>query len=194
MQNHHDGIIERKIFDAAHAELARRNAIKAPTQKAAPTGSGKYSSKYALTERLICGECGTPYRRCTWNQKGQRRIVWCCINRLGYGKKYCHSSPTLDEDALQAAILCAINANIGDKGAIIQQLSGAVERKMLLFPGSSVTISDIEQQLADLGNEFRRLTQLAGDTNGVNTYGEQFRAITVETSTLKEQKKPYRQN
>lgn len=29
------------------------------------------------------------YRRCTWTSHGQCRIVWRCINRLDYGKKYC---------------------------------------------------------------------------------------------------------
>ena len=29
-------------------------------QKGTTTEQGKYSNKYALTELLICGECGTP--------------------------------------------------------------------------------------------------------------------------------------
>ena len=65
--------------------------------------------KYALTERLVCGECGSPYKRCTWTQRGQKRIVWRCVSRLEYGRKYCHNSPTIDEPELHNAILNAIN-------------------------------------------------------------------------------------
>ena len=72
------------------------------------TELGKYSCKYALTELLICGECGTPYRRCTWTAGGNKRIVWRCINRLDFGKKYCHHSPTLDEEKLHRAIMESI--------------------------------------------------------------------------------------
>lgn len=38
VQNHHEGIVDRKTYDAAQAELARRNAGKSPSKKTAPTG------------------------------------------------------------------------------------------------------------------------------------------------------------
>ena len=40
-------------------------------QTGTTTEQGKYCGKYALTELLICGECGTPYRRCTWTVGGK---------------------------------------------------------------------------------------------------------------------------
>ena len=64
IENHHDGIVSRDTYNAVQAELARRNAKRAPGTKSAPTGRSCYSVKYALTERLVCGECGTLYRRC----------------------------------------------------------------------------------------------------------------------------------
>ena len=73
------------------------------------TEQGKYSAKYALSELLICGECGTPYKRCTWARNGKKRIVWRCISRLEFGTKYCHNSPTVDEDRLHRAIVAALN-------------------------------------------------------------------------------------
>lgn len=34
------------------------------------------AGKYALSELLICGECHTPYRRCTWTTTdGKKKIV-----------------------------------------------------------------------------------------------------------------------
>ena len=106
VQNHHEGIISRETFDAAQAELARRSAGKSPSKKNAPTGRGRYSSKYALSDRLYCGECGTRYQRCTWRNRGRsKRIVRRCVSRVDYGNKYCHDSPTLDEGYCQG--LCA---------------------------------------------------------------------------------------
>lgn len=66
LENHHEGIVDRQTFNAVQAELARRKAAKSPSRKNAPTGRTSYTSKYALSERLVCGECGTLYRRCTW--------------------------------------------------------------------------------------------------------------------------------
>ena len=104
----HDGIVDRKTFDAVQAEMDRRNAGKSPSKKNAPTGMTSYASKYALSERLVCGECGTLYRRCTWAKRGKKRVVWRCVSRLDYGTKYCRSSPTLDEEPLQHSILAVI--------------------------------------------------------------------------------------
>ena len=46
---------------------------------------GKYSAQYALSELLVCGECGTPYKRCTWARNGKKRIVWRCVSRVSSG-------------------------------------------------------------------------------------------------------------
>ena len=68
-------------------ELARRAGKRKVKQVGTKTEQGKYCGKYALTELLICGECGTPYRRCTWTVGGQKKIVWRCISRLDHGKR-----------------------------------------------------------------------------------------------------------
>lgn len=70
VQDNHEGIISRDKFNQAKAEFARRNAGRTPSQKLAPTGRSCYSAKYALTERLVCGKCGTLYRRCVWVKRG----------------------------------------------------------------------------------------------------------------------------
>ena len=49
VQNYHEGIVERKTFDAVQAEMARRSAGKSPSKKNAPTGMTSYASKYALS-------------------------------------------------------------------------------------------------------------------------------------------------
>lgn len=54
-------------------------------RKNAENGAESYASKYALSERLVCGECGTLYRRCTWTRNGEKRVVWRCVSRLDYG-------------------------------------------------------------------------------------------------------------
>ena len=111
VEDHHEPIISKTVFQWVQTERKRR-AGKRKVQQKAKTEQGKYSGKYALTERLVCGECGTAYRRCTWNIRGKRKIVWRCISRLEYGKKYCHNSPTIEESRIHDAILRTINGFI----------------------------------------------------------------------------------
>ena len=106
--DHHDPIIDRDTYNRVQQELARRNSKRKVSDKTT-TEQGRYSSKYALTELLICGKCGTPYRRATWIVKGKKQIVWRCISRLEHGKKYCPDLPTLKEESLHKAIIHAIN-------------------------------------------------------------------------------------
>ena len=108
VENNHPAIIDSLTFSRVQEEIARRNSKKKVKQKGSKTEQGRYSSKYALTELLVCGECKTPYRRCTWTISGQKKIVWRCISRLDFGKKYCHNSPSIEESVLHRAIMRAI--------------------------------------------------------------------------------------
>ena len=86
MPDHHEGIVSREQYNAVKAEMARRSALRSPS-KTAVTGRSCYTSKYALSDRLVCGECGTLYRRCTWTSLGRKYPVWRCMSRLNYGTK-----------------------------------------------------------------------------------------------------------
>ncbi len=109
VEKNHEGIVSKWVFLRVRAEMARRTSKRKVMQRHGRTEQGKYFGKYALTELLVCGECGTPYKRCTWARNGRKRIVWRCVSRLEFGTKYCHNSPTLDEDRLHRAILGALN-------------------------------------------------------------------------------------
>ena len=106
--DHHAPIIDRYTYNRVQQELAIRSSKRKISSKTT-TEQGKYSSKYALSELLICGHCGTPYRRTTWSARGKKQIVWRCISRLEHGKKYCPDSPTIKEEQLHKAIIHAIN-------------------------------------------------------------------------------------
>ena len=189
VQNHHEGIISRETFDAAQAELARRSAGKSPSKKNAPTGRSRYSSKYALSDRLYCGECGTRYQRCTWrNRVGSKRIVWRCVSRVDYGNKYCHDSPTLDEEPLHRAILAAINSAVKDKDSIIYNLKSAMEKELAPVAGQQLSLSEIDSQLERLNTEFSKVLAEASESGDQAVYSDKFREIMQKQTALKAQR------
>ena len=160
IENHHEGIVSREKYDAVQAEMARWNAAKSPSKRAS-TGLSAYTSRYALSDRLVCGEGGTLYRRCTWTRPDGKRVVWRCVSRLDYGKKYCHSSPTLDEAPLQQAIIAALNTVLPDLDGRIRQITEALEAEVIPFPGSGMSLGDIDRRLAELEVRFQRLLENA---------------------------------
>ena len=189
VQNHHEGIISRETFDAAQAELSRRNAGRSPSKKNAPTGRSRYSSKYALSDRLYCGECGTRYQRCTWrNRDGSKRIVWRCVSRVDYGSKYCHDSPTLDEEPLHKAILAAINSTVKGKDSIIYNLKSAMEKELAPVAGQQLSLSEIDNQLEQLNAEFSKVLAEASESGNQSAYSDRFREIMQKQTDLKVQR------
>lgn len=188
VQNHHDGVVDRKTFDAVQAEMARRSAGKSPSQKNAPTGMTSYASKYALSERLVCGECGTLYRRCTWSKGGKKRVVWRCVSRLDYGTKYCHNSPTLDEEPLQRSILAAINSVMSQKSALIRQITSAMEVELAPVPGESMSLAEIEQRLNELNDWTRELVAEAARTKNAEAHTAQLQEILNEAAELRKKR------
>lgn len=189
VQNHHEGIISRETFDAAQAELSRRNAGRSPSKKNAPTGRSRYSSKYALSDRLYCGECGTRYQRCTWrNRDGSKRIVWRCVSRVDYGSKYCHDSPTLDEEPLHRAVLAAINSAVNDKDNIVYNLKAAMEKELAPVAGQQLSLSEIDNRLERLNTEFSKVLVEASESGDQAAYSDRFRDIMQHQTELKAQR------
>ena len=189
IQDHHPAIISRDTYNAVQAEFARRTSGKAPSTKLAPTGQACYSAKYALTGIVICGECGNQYRRCVWNKRGQKRPVWRCSNRIDYGSKYCHKSPTIYEVPLKAAILDAINSVMSDKGVLIRQIEDAMRMELIPFPGGMMSAGDIERKIKELEAEFQDLFEEAQkEPGGYMKYTEEFQRITNDIAELKNKK------
>ena len=156
VENNHPAIVDAATFAKVQEEIARRSGKKKIKQVGTKTELGKYCGKYALTERLICGECKTPYRRCTWTVKGKKKIVWRCINRLDYGKKYCHNSPTIEENVLHEAIMAAIQQTAQQNMDALQTLKTHIGVALGAAEKEENTV-EIEFRIAQIDAEFKSM-------------------------------------
>ena len=184
--DNHPAIIPREDFLNAQLELARRNSKKKVSQKKTKSVLGKYCSKYALSERLVCGECGSMYRRTTWAKKGKKKVVWRCISRLEFGTKYCQHSPTLSEEALHQAILQCVQTVAGDKDDIMQNLRD-VQENIILFSGSQVTPQSLEKQINKLEQEMSALVKIVAQGGDSDFYAAKLRQLSEQKMDLTSQ-------
>ena len=184
VQNNHPAIINRELFYEVQEEIKRRNAARSPSTKAS-TGRSCYSSKYALSERLVCGECGTLYRRCTWTIRGNKKIVWRCVSRLDHGTKYCKQSPTMEETALQRAIMDAVNSAMDSKEDIVKGITDAVILMLKPKENTVLTLGEVKRRISELTAEFDRLFNMDGSEE---EYEKRFSEITQELAELKKQR------
>jgi len=191
VQNHHEAIINRTLFEKVQAEIARRAGKRKVSDKTSKTGQSKYSGRYALTELLICGNCGTPYKRVTWSKRGKKKIVWRCISRLDYGTKYCKSSPTVDEERLQAAVLKAINTMMSNRERLIGILKTNLEITLSEKSSGATNPYAIENRIRELQDSMMELVAVAAKAGNAESYEDQFKEISEEIKSLQKTLEQY---
>ncbi len=185
VENSHPAIVERRIFDRVQEEIARRAGKKKVKQTGTKTELGRYSGKYALTELLYCGECGTPYRRCTWSRDGKKKIVWRCVSRLDYGKKYCKNSPSVEESRLHNAIAAAITKKANSEEINIGGIMNHIES----FGSQRDTDGIIQRQrrIAEIEKVIDDLARLNSDEAQNGELDYKFSELYAELYSMKDE-------
>ena len=178
----HEAIIDRDTYNLVQQEIAKRSSKRKKSDKAI-TEQGKYSSKYALTEIMICAECGAAYRRQVWNIHGRKCPVWRCISRIDNGKRYCKKSPSIHEDKLHKAILTAINEYYECKDSIKELLKSNVEQALLDI--NTKETKEIQQRLREI-DEARNdyISLIASGAMDEESFDEQFQKLYDEEREL----------
>ena len=187
VENNHPAIISRETFDQVQKEMTRRSSKRKVLQKSGKTELGKYSGKYALTELLVCGECGSPYKRVTWARNGKKRIVWRCVSRLEFGTKYCHNSPTLDESRLHNAILAAMNEYAAIRQEVCPDVLAMVEEAKRAMSQAGAMLLELKKRMDEVSQEqsdvLDRLLANMADAE----LNARMKALTDEKEALKAQ-------
>ena len=190
IENNHPAIIDAGTFARVQEEIARRSGKPKVKQKGTKTELSRYSSKYALSELLICGECRTPYRRCTWTAKGKRKIVWRCINRLDYGKKYCHHSPSIEETLLQDAVMRAIMQTAKQNIEVLKTLKIHIGMGLTDEVTEDKTL-DIQIRIAEINAEFQKMLKAVSANNADGIDEERITELMNEKQRLTVQLEQY---
>ena len=187
VENNHPAIIPRETFDQVQKEMTRRSSKRKVLQKSGKTELGKYSGKYALTELLVCGECGSPYKRVTWARNGKKRIVWRCVSRLEFGTKYCHNSQTLDESRLHNAILAAMNEYTAIRQEVCPDVLAMVEEAKRAMSQAGAMLLELKKRMDEVSQEqsdvLDRLLANMADAE----LNARMKALTDEKEALKAQ-------
>lgn len=100
VENNHEPILSREIFQRAQGELQRRANVREENGSA-----GQHSCKYALSGRLVCSHCGAAYRRMK-ARDDRHSTFWRCKQHLQQADS-CSGRPVPEAEA-QAAVMLAL--------------------------------------------------------------------------------------
>ena len=187
VENNHPAIISREMFDQVRNEMTRRSSKRKVLQKSGKTELGKYSGKYALTELLVCGECGSPYKRVTWARNGKKRIVWGCVSRLEFGTQYCHNSPTLDESKLHSAILASMNEFAAIRQEVCPDVLAMAEEAKQALSQAGAKLLELKKHMETVSREQSDLLDRLLENMGDAKLNAKMKALTDEKESLKAQ-------
>ena len=163
--------------------MVRRNAI-AQTSKKTISAQGRYS-RYALTDVMKCGVCGSKYKRVSWNIRGKKRIVWRCTNRLENGKTDCKDSITVDEEALHSAIVRAINRFNAEDAPTYKMLLKVSLTEALGLNGGNEEIDLLTRRIEALNKRMMELVnQAVSEGKSVESNEGEFKEISDEINQL----------
>ena len=128
VQDNHEAIISRDVFDLVQQEIRDRKKHVEMTN-----GSSIFSG------RIRCGVCGGIFGSKVWHSNDRyRKVIWQCNDKYASKGKTC-TSPHFSEDELKDLFIRALNKLITGRDEIIR---GFEEVKDVIF--------DISPQEADL--------------------------------------------
>ena len=184
VRNNHPAIIPRDIFQAVQLEMARRGSKTKINPNKGISGRSKYSGKFALTERLICGECGCMYRRVLYtNRDGSKARVWRCTNRLENGKRFCKNSPTLKEQELHTALMKCIAALLDNKESVKEEVM-QTEENILRYEGAAQDSRQLLDLIQEIDHQTSNLLLLVAHSEDASIYEGKFKALKEEKQAL----------
>lgn len=152
IENHHEPIISRELFDKAQRELARRSPDN--EQKA------KYSNRYCFSGKIKCGNCGSSYVSRTKKLKdGSTYKAWRCFEATKNGNKHIDNAGneagcnnhSINENNLKLIMQQVVKNLMINKEEIIESLCSAVKK--------AISTNADDNRLIQLQNKINTATQ-----------------------------------
>ena len=187
VEDDHEAIISKELFYRVQEEMLRRSSMSKAAQTRRKNQKAKYSSMYALTGMVICGDCGHEYRRVTWARNGKKKIVWRCTNRLNNGVESCGKSPTIEESILQNTVMSAITKIAANNGDFI----GAFRQNVIRVIGNYSQDKEDNEYEKLIKEKEQQMVALIAENAKTGTYTDEFdkqyKQIADEIAKIKQE-------
>lgn len=164
----HEPIISREQAEAV------REIYEYRRQQMGIDDSGKYQNRYAFSSKIICGECGSVFRRQKiYIGKPYEKVQWCCIRHIE-DREHC-SQKAIREDILQQAFVVMWNKLLSNAADILYPLLESLKKLR--------TDEQQELQIRECNNKIMELTKQSHILSRVVSKGYIDSAVFIERQT-----------
>lgn len=167
--DNHEPIITREEAQGVHQLYEHRR------QKQCTEDTEVYLSRYAFSSRIICGECGSTFRRQKiYIGKPYEKVQWCCHQHIEDISKC--SQKSIREDIIKQAFVTLWNRLAGNYEEVLLPLLAVLKS----VPGDPAQ----EQELLELELKIRELKQQSHMLQKVLSDGDIGSAVFIEKRSL----------
>lgn len=119
IEDHHEALVSKEDFEAV-SELMKQRAREKNIQR----GDPRYQNRYPFSGKLVCGECGKPFKRHVNATGYQRYPVWICARHVEDSRS-CPMKSVKEAD-LERAFTTMMNKLIFAKKDVLDTLLNAL--------------------------------------------------------------------
>ena len=155
VENNHPPIIDKTTWHAVQAEIERRKSLRSTEE----TGKGRYSGKYAFSGKIVCGHCGSGWRRHHAHGIG----TWTCKQHIK-SKDLCPALP-IKEKELEAVFVQMLKDIIHNQKEIMDVVGDSVNEALAEsgeFIDRDDELREIDEQIGSLQDKMIELNKKRG--------------------------------
>ena len=153
-------------------------------EKNVAAGNEKYQSRYPFTKKIVCGECGTLFKRRINTTGTIKYPAWVCKEHLEH-KENC-SMKFVKESALEDAFCTMMNKLVFARSKVLQDLLDSIQEEG--HRQSLLRMNEIDQALEEMTERRQTLTTIM--TKGYidpATFTQETNALQAEAAALEEE-------
>ena len=180
VQDHHEPIISSEVFEAANKMLQQR-----AKEKNVAKGDAKYQNRYAFTQKIVCGECGSPFKRRINSTGTLKYPAWVCREHIEH-KENC-SMRFVRESVFEDAFATMMNKLIFGRTEVLQQLMESIRGQT--HKANLNRMNEIDGALEGMSERKQSLTAIM--TKGFidpATYTQEMNDLYAEAAALEDER------
>lgn len=184
VEDSHPAIISKETFQRVQEEIKRRANLVGYSEET----KSRYTNKYVFSGKIICGNCGSKFRRKRWGQgEKYKKHVWLCANHIDNGVKACDMK-AVDEEKLKLAFVKSLNKIIENKDTFISKIGENIN-KGIDKTKENTKLEKIKEELEKLNEQMINLVRLNVKSSiDDEIYIEEYKRLEKQIKQLKAEK------
>ncbi len=154
IKNHHEGIIDRDLWDRTQEELRRHS----PSEER----KSRHSNRYWCSGKICCGECGCHFISRTRKLQSGKYRAWWCFQKSRHGRpkildgqKVGCSNRSVNERALFACVKYCLDLLCNDKERIRKEVLTDIQN-VCNTPEETMDLAKVKQKMDAIEEKKRK--------------------------------------